>query len=107
MSSSSEVLTFSRDVVDSLPDYYRCLAEHLADTGRANTSVRSRDIKTLLLIVICLYYHQLLLYCCRYHEACLTGRPRFYKGFPLSPCVRDGNEPDQIDYPTRRRWPYW
>lgn len=35
MSSSSEVLTFSRDVVDSLPDYYRCLAEHLADTGRA------------------------------------------------------------------------
>jgi len=35
MSSSSEVLTFSRDVVDSLPDYYKCLAEHLAETGRA------------------------------------------------------------------------
>lgn len=35
MSSSSEVLTFSRDVVDSLPDYYKCLAERLAETGRA------------------------------------------------------------------------
>jgi hypothetical protein len=33
--SASEVLTFSSDVVDSLPLYYRALAKHLADTGRA------------------------------------------------------------------------
>jgi len=35
MSSSLEVLTFSSDVVDSLPLFYRALAHHLADTGRA------------------------------------------------------------------------
>jgi len=34
MSSSSEVLTFSRDVVESLPLYYKALAQHLAETGR-------------------------------------------------------------------------
>jgi len=32
---ASEVLTFSSEVVDSLPLYYRALAHHLADTGRA------------------------------------------------------------------------
>jgi uncharacterized membrane-anchored protein YhcB (DUF1043 family) len=35
MSSSSEVLTISLEVVNSLPAYYRALAHHLADTGRA------------------------------------------------------------------------
>jgi len=55
----------------------------------------------------CQSYHQLLLYCCLHHEACLTGRPRFYNGIGLSPCVREEYEPDRIDYPTRRRWPYW
>ena len=35
MSSSSEVLTISSEVFDSLPLYYRALAHHLADTGRA------------------------------------------------------------------------
>jgi hypothetical protein len=33
--SASEVLTFSSEVVDSLPLYYKALAYHLADTGRA------------------------------------------------------------------------
>ena len=33
--SASEVLTFSSEVVDSLPLYYKALAQHLADTGRA------------------------------------------------------------------------
>lgn len=32
---TSESLTFSREVVDSLPLYYRAMAEHLAETGRA------------------------------------------------------------------------
>jgi len=35
VSSSSEVLIFSSEVVESLPLYYRAIAEHLADTGRA------------------------------------------------------------------------
>jgi len=33
--SASEVLTFSSEVFDSLPLYYRALAEHLENTGRA------------------------------------------------------------------------
>jgi uncharacterized membrane-anchored protein YhcB (DUF1043 family) len=33
--STSDVLTFSSEVVESLPLYYRALAKHLADTGRA------------------------------------------------------------------------
>lgn len=35
--STSDVLipSFASDVVDSLPLYYRALAHHLADTGRA------------------------------------------------------------------------
>jgi uncharacterized membrane-anchored protein YhcB (DUF1043 family) len=33
--STSEVLTFSSDVVETLPLYYRALAQHLATTGRA------------------------------------------------------------------------
>jgi len=35
MSSSSEVLTLSSDVVESLPIFYRAMAQHLAETGRA------------------------------------------------------------------------
>jgi len=35
--STSDVLipSFSAEVVDSLPAYYKALARHLADTGRA------------------------------------------------------------------------
>lgn len=33
--SAPEVLTFPYGVVDSLPLYYRALAKHLVDTGRA------------------------------------------------------------------------
>ena len=32
---ASEQIILSADVVNSLPLYYRCLAQHLADTGRA------------------------------------------------------------------------
>ena len=37
MTKSADVITpsFSREVVESLPLYYRAMAEHLADTGRA------------------------------------------------------------------------
>lgn len=55
----------------------------------------------------CRHYHSLLFYCCLHHEACLTGRPRFYKGFGLSPCVREDHEPDHVIFPIRRSWPYW
>lgn len=55
----------------------------------------------------CLFYHQLLLYCCKYHESCLTGRPRFYNGIGLSPCVHEEYEPDTVIFPVKRRWPYW
>lgn len=51
----------------------------------------------------CQFYHRLLLYCCHFHEACLTGHPRFYKGFGLSPCVHEEYEPDPVVFPIRRR----
>lgn len=35
MISESVPLIFSADVVESLPVYYRCMAQHLANTGRA------------------------------------------------------------------------
>lgn len=35
MKTTDETLTLSRSVVDSMPVYYRVLADHLADTGRA------------------------------------------------------------------------
>jgi hypothetical protein len=37
MTSASEgnIPSFSRDVVENLPLYYRAMAEHLAETGRA------------------------------------------------------------------------
>jgi len=34
MSASGQII-LSPDVVNSLPVYYRCLVQHLADTGRA------------------------------------------------------------------------
>jgi len=46
MSSSSEVLTFSRGEVDSLSDYHKCLAERLSETGRIvikDTSEKPED----------------------------------------------------------------
>ena len=33
--STSEILTLSSEVVQSLPLYYRALAQHLSETGRA------------------------------------------------------------------------
>jgi len=44
--SASEVLTFSSEVVDSLPLYYKALAHHLADTGRAIIEDSSEKGKT-------------------------------------------------------------
>jgi len=36
MSTSANIIpSFSSEIVDSLPLYYRALAQHLADTGRA------------------------------------------------------------------------
>lgn len=35
MTSESIPLIFSADVVEALPLYYRCMAQHLANTGRA------------------------------------------------------------------------
>lgn len=35
MISESVPLIFSADVVEALPVYYRCMAQHLANTGRA------------------------------------------------------------------------
>lgn len=32
---ASEQIILSAEVVNSLPVYYRCLAQHLANTGRA------------------------------------------------------------------------
>jgi uncharacterized membrane-anchored protein YhcB (DUF1043 family) len=45
ISSDAQVPSFSADVVNSLPLYYRALAEHLAETGRAvieDTSEKER-----------------------------------------------------------------
>jgi hypothetical protein len=36
MSTSANIIpSFSSEIVDSLPLYYKALAQHLADTGRA------------------------------------------------------------------------
>ena len=67
-----------------------------------NTTIRPIGIKKILKEK-CPHFHELQSYCCRFHEACLTGRPRFYKGFGLSPCVRQEHEPDPVVFPIRRR----
>ena len=47
MTSASEgnIPSFSVDVVDSLPLYYKALAQHLADTGRAIIESPSEKIE--------------------------------------------------------------
>lgn len=45
MTSASEPIIFSSDVVKGLPPYYRALVQHLVNTGRA--IVREPSEKTI------------------------------------------------------------
>ncbi len=49
-------------------------------------------------IAPCIFFHPLLFYCCRHHVFCLRGRPVFYKGFGISPCVFELHEPDPVSW---------
>lgn len=37
----------------------------------------------------CPSHHPGLFYCCRYHVACIRGKPVYHSGVGLSPCVRE------------------
>ena len=52
--------------------------------------------------ISCRFFNTHLFYCCIHHVFCM-GRPVFYGGFGISPCVRELHEPDPVSWESRKR----